>query len=71
MANPRKMTFFGQGYRRLDKEEQDYVLNLSHSLLFIQNSRGLTVEKRDGEAVIAVKPAIPQETVCQEHNAKK
>jgi hypothetical protein len=28
--------------------------NLVHALLFIQNSRGLAVERRDGEAVIAV-----------------
>jgi hypothetical protein len=44
--------------------------NLAHSLLFIQNSKSLAIEKRDEEAVIAVKPAIPQETVKQEHDAK-
>jgi hypothetical protein len=61
--------FLGRLFNRLGGDDQIYMQNLAHSLLYIQNSRGLVVEKRDGEAVIAVKPAILRETACQDEQA--
>jgi hypothetical protein len=55
MANHKKTVFLSRGFNRLYKDEQDYMRNLAHSLLFIQNSGNLTVEKQGKETVIFVR----------------
>jgi hypothetical protein len=61
MNTQRQTLFLGRRFAQLGGDDQVYMQNLAHSLLFIQNSRSLAVEKRDGEAVIAVKPTMARE----------
>jgi hypothetical protein len=55
MNTRRQNVFPGHLFNQLGGDDRVYMQNLAHSLLFIQNSGSLAVEKRDGEAVIAVK----------------
>jgi hypothetical protein len=70
MTIRRQNIFLGRLLNRLGGDDQIYVQNLAHSLLFIQNSRSLAVEKQDEEAVITVKSALPREMACQEPDIK-
>jgi len=55
MGNYRKAQFLNRGFARLDKPAQEYIGNLAHTLLLIQNSCEIGVKEQETRAQISLK----------------
>jgi hypothetical protein len=55
MKNYRKTQFLNRGFTYLNKPAQEYIGNLAHTLLLIQNSGEIEVKEQETRAQISLK----------------
>jgi hypothetical protein len=58
MGNYRKTQFLNRWFTCLNKPEQEYIGNLAHTLLLIQNSGEIKVKEQETIAQISLKMEI-------------